>query len=160
MTTPDIAQTDEDAPDAAASAPAEADTGKGLRGQLETALADNKKLRTDARARAFTDAGLDTSTGIGKAISQVYEGEATQEAVTEFAKEEYGWTSQVAPDVHPQAQAIADEQTRIDTLGQTAGSVAPVTELDALAQAEADGDYKTTMEIKGQQMADMLKPRR
>jgi hypothetical protein len=135
------------------------DTGGGLRKQLEGALAENKELKTDARARAFKDAGLDTSNGLGKAISQVYEGAATQEAVAEFAKDEYGWQAPPS-DAHPQAEQIATEQARVDDIGNTAGSIVPPSEADALATAEAAGDYGTTLNIKGQQMADMLKTRR
>ncbi len=42
----------------------------------------------------------------------------------------------------------------------TAGSVAAPTQVDALAKAEAEGDHATSLAIKGQQMAEMLKPRR
>ena len=158
MTVRESTESPEDA--AEATEPDEGkDTGGGLRKQLEASLAKTKKLETDARVRAFKDAGLDTSQGLGKAISQVYEGEATQEAVAEFAKDEYGW--QAAPsDAHPQAEQIATEQARVDDLGNTAGSIVPPSEADALATAEAAGDYGTALNIKGQQMADMLKTRR
>jgi len=135
------------------------DTGGGLRKQLEASLAKTKELEARERIRAFDDAGLDTSQGLGKAISQVYEGEATKEAVAEFAKDEYGWVAP-ASDAHPQAQQIATEQARVDDIGNTAGSIVPPSEADALATAEAAGDYGATLNIKGQQMADMLKPRR
>lgn len=159
MTTRESTESPEDAVQEAEPTDGGKDTGGGLRKQLETSLAENKKLKADARARAFKDAGLDTSNGLGKAISQVYEGEATQEAVAEFAKDEYGW--QRAPsDAHPQAEQIETEQARVDEVGNTAGSIVPPSEADALATAEAAGDYGTTLNIKGQQMAEMLKPRR
>ena len=159
MTAQESTETTEDAVESTEPAEAGKDTGGGLRKQLETALAENKGYKSRERLRAFDDAGLDTSTGLGKAIAQVYEGEASKEAVAEFAKAEYGWEAPTA-DAHPQAQQIATQQARVDQVGETAGSIAPPTEADALAKAEAEGDYVTTMAIKGQQIADMMRTRR
>ncbi|GAG00928.1 unnamed protein product, partial [marine sediment metagenome] len=60
-----------------------------------------------------------------------------------------------------QLQNITQGHEALDQVGQTAGSV-PVTPTDGdvLAKAEAEGDYKTTMALKGQQMADMMQQRR
>lgn len=148
MTTAEQAQTPEDATEATEPK----DTGGGLRKQLEASLAENKELKTDARARAFNDAGLDTTNGLGKAISQVYEGKATAEAVATFAQEEYGWVQQAPVDTHPAAQAIHEGNARLDTVQQASGSIAPPTEADALAKAEAEGDTQTSMAIKAAQV--------
>jgi len=56
------------------------------------------------------------------------------------------------------SQQIADQQGALDQVGQTAGSVpVDLSESDALAQAEAAGDYATTMAIKGSQIAAQFK---
>ncbi len=137
------------------------DEPKGLRKQVASLNARLKVYEVKERATAFKDAGLDTTQGIGKAIFQVYDGEVSEEAIVKFAKDEYGHDVSVEPEVvHPQAQQIAEAQQRVDELTSTAGSVADVTQVDALAKAEAEGDYTTTMQIKGQQIADMMKPRR
>ena len=156
MTTQESAQTPEDAAGTTEAADAGKDTGGGLRKQLENSLAEVKELKADKRKRAFDDAGLDTTKGLGKAIHQVYEGEATKEAVVEFAKSEYDWTPPVS-DEHPQAQQIQTEQARADQLTDTAGSVAPPSTADQLAKAEAEGDYRTAMAIKSQQVESMFK---
>jgi len=131
------------------------DEPKGLRKQLADAHAKLKVYETKDREAAFSDAGLDVSTGMGKAISQVYDGEVTSEAITKFAKDEYGYEVPV-DDTNPQAQQIAEAQQRLDNVTQTAGSVADPTQGDVLAKAEAEGDYQTTLAMKGQQLADML----
>ncbi len=132
------------------------DEPKGLRKALADAHARIKVYEVNERAVAFKDAGLDTTTGIGKAIFQVYEGEVSQEAITKFANDEYGHQVSVDTEiVHPQAQQIAEAQQRVDDLTSTGGSVADLTQVDALAKAEAEGDYATTLAIKSQQLTDM-----
>jgi hypothetical protein len=143
------------------------ETGKGLRAQLEkqieknkTVEADNIALRTKLLDRSYAELGLDPTKLVGKAIAERYEGEASTEALAEFAKEEYGYEpAPVSPVGHPLSKQIQEQQQALDQVGQTAGSV-PVTlsEVDALAKAEAEGDYVTTMAIKGQQIAEMFKP--
>ena len=137
------------------------DEPKGLRKQVKSLNARLKVYEDRDRDVIWKDAGLDTTTGIGKAIFQVYDGEVSKEAITKFALDEYGHDVSVKEEVvHPQAQQIAEAQQRVDELTSTAGSVADVTQVDALAKAEAEGDYTTTMQIKGQQIADMMRPRR
>jgi hypothetical protein len=136
---------------------AEKETGKGLRAQLEASIKREKKLKSTILDSAYEAIGLDTSTGLGKAISKEYEGEASEEALTEYAKDEYGWVAPEASEVvHPEAVAIAQATEQLEKIGQTAGSVSTPTEGDDLAKAEAEGDYATTMAIKGQQVVDMF----
>jgi len=143
------------------------ETGKGLRAQLEKQIAATKAeqevsagYRTQLLDQSYKDLGLDPTKLVGKAIAEKYDGAATTEALAEFAKEEYGYEPEQVEELSQQAQNIALGQAALDQVGQSAGSIVPPTEVDTLAKAEAEGDYATTMAIKGQQMADMLKPRR
>jgi hypothetical protein len=143
------------------------ETGKGLRAQLEKQIektnaseASNQVLRTQLLDRSYQELGLDPTKLVGKAIAEKYQGEPNTEALAEFAREEYGYVPVApSPETHPLAQQIDVQQAALDQVGLTAGSV-PVspTESDALAAAEAAGDYGLTMAIKGQQVADMFKP--
>ena len=137
------------------------ETGKGLRAQLENANAELKGYRAKERTEAFESNGLDTSTGQGKAFAQGYDGENSVEAVADYLKSEYEYVYEPPEGENPQNQVIAQGQAALDQLGQTAGSI-PVApeEVDVLAKAEAEGDYATTMQIKSQQMADMMRQRR
>jgi hypothetical protein len=132
------------------------DEPKGLRKQLADAHARLKVFEVNERQVAFNDAGLDTSTGIGKAIAQVYEGDVSKDAIRKFATDEYGVQFENPEETHAQATEITQAQERLDGVTETAGSVAELTAGDALAKAEADGDYITTMAIKGQRVADSL----
>ena len=135
---------------------AEKETGKGLRAQLEASIKREKKLKSTILDSAYEAIGLDTSTGLGKAISKEYEGEASQDALTQYAKDEYGWEAPIQETTHPQAEAIAQGTQQLEQIGQTAGSVSTPTEGDNLAEAEAKGDYATTMALKSQQIVDMF----
>jgi hypothetical protein len=132
-------------------------SGGGLRKQLEKALAENKDMKAQARSAAFLQAGLDTSIGLGKAISQVYEGDATAEAVLAFATEEYGFVpTPEGGTPHPQAAQIALGQHQLDQVGNVAGSVTQTTRLERLQTARETGDMKSEGAIMAAQMQDMM----
>ena len=142
------------------------ETGKGLRAQLEKSIAsghakdeENAALKTQLLAGAYANIGLDPSKELGKAIAKEYQGEPTVEGLTKFAFDEYGYTKP-AGEAHPQAAAIAQGQAQVDAASQGAGS-APIAPTDAerLAEAEAKGDYQTTMAIKGAQIAAQFQGR-
>ena len=134
---------------------APAEEAKGLRGQLEAALSENKTLKADKLAESFDKIGLDPKTGLGKAIAKEYSGDVSADALAEYAKTEYDWEgSEESP--NPQAQAINEGTQRLEEVNQTSGSIVAPNEGDVLAKAEAEGDYATTMAIKGQRITDSL----
>ena len=135
------------------------DNPKGMRAQIESQAAEIKELKAGRRAEAFVKAGFDTDKGLGKAIEKEYTGELTADAVKEYAVSEYGWEPPTGTE-NPQAGQIADEQGKLDQIGQTADSIVEPTQGEVLAKAEAEGDYATTMAIKGQQVADMMRDNR
>ena len=63
---------------------------KEMREKVE--LYENKIAEFEAKERTgiFTQAGLDTSKGVGKAVEMMYEGDLTVEAIQAYASEEYG----------------------------------------------------------------------
>ncbi len=128
------------------------DTGKGLRAQLEKAHEEIRGLKGTQKGQAFKDAGLDVTTGLGKAIFKEYDGDLTSEAVSAYATEEYGYQPAPGQDLHPQAQNIQAAQTQLDVVGQQAGSIQPPTEATELQEAETSGDYQKAMSIKAKQM--------
>ena len=150
MTTQDIAETTETA---------EETSGGGMRKQLEASLARTKELEAKERVRAFTDAGFDVETGMGKAISQVYDGEVSKEAILKFSSDEYGHTPSTAetvPPPHPQAAQIAVGQAQLDAVAGVAGSVAQTTRSERLAVARQTGDSNTEAAINAANMQDMM----
>lgn len=138
-------------------------TGGALRKKLEEALARVKELEggqntevadltEQAMDRAFADNGLSRTEGLGKAIALGYDGEPTTEALAQHLIEEYNHEAQGAP--NPLATQVANAQSRIDlaSVGSGSAPIAP-TEGEALAEAEARGDYQKTLSIKGAEVA-------
>ena len=157
MTTPTTEAAEE-----AVEAPSEAakpEDAKGLRKQLADAHKTIADQRTDLLEPAYQKLGLNPETGLGKAIAKEYDGAASFEALAEFAQTEYGHVGpEVEPDAHPQATEIHTETDKLEKVAGAATSVVPPTQGTQLQKAEADGDYQATLSIKGQQLADMLKP--
>ena len=125
---------------------------KGLRGKLEAALSENRDLKSEKLAGSFAEIGLNPAEGLGKAIAKEYNGEISTDALAAYAKDEYGYEGS-KESVHPEAEAITGGTERLDEVGQTAGSVATPTDGDIVAKAEAERDYVTTMNAKGNEIA-------
>ena len=128
-----------------------ADGPKQLRDALKSEKAENRKLTAQLMERAYTEAGLDTSSGLGKAIAKEYKGDPTSEGLLEYAKEEYGWEPTAAPD-NAAAPVIEAEQKKLDQAQAVSGSQVPLNESEALQQASAAGDLKTAGQIKARQL--------
>ena len=139
----------------------EKETGKGLRAQLEKTLAENRKLKAREMARSFEQIGLTPDKGLGKAIAKEYDGEISTDALLEYAKTEYGYEPPQQEEQPAIAGQIGQEQARLDTVGQAAGSVTTPTQQEILAKAEAEGDTRTSLQIKAAQLEElMFGPRR
>ena len=134
----------------------EKETGKGLRAQLEKTLAENRKLKAREMTRSFSEIGLEPDKGLGKAIAKEYDGEISTEAILEYAKNEYAYTPPVSDGAPPIAGQVAQEQARLDTVGQSAGSVATPTTNELLAKAEAEGNVQESLRIKAAQLEAMM----
>lgn len=149
--------TDEATTETTSDETAEVDGPKQLREALKRSNAENAKLTTQLMGRAYTEAGLDTSTGLGKAIAKEYKGEPDLESLLAYAKDEYGYEPQVTPE-NPLAPAINSEQQKLNTVTSQSTSVTPLNEQDALRQAEQSGDLRTAGNIKAARLRAMKKP--
>ena len=145
-----------DTTDPATTDDAKSDDGKGLRKQLTETLKQNAEYKTMLLSSAYTELGLDPTKELGKAIAKEYKGEPTLEALSAYAQDEYGYEAPAPSGDHTLAPVVAQQQARLDSVGATAGSIVPPTQSDALAKAEAEGDYATTLAIKGQQLAELI----
>ena len=133
---------------------AEVSEDKNWKAMREENKALKEKLEVfeaQAKVSVFKDAGLDTTQGIGKAISQVYSGDLNVEAIQTFATEEYGVTA--GADVGQQdgiREEIQDSQTRLTNI--TKNSVVDSFNSDDLVEAikksEQEGDVKNSMRLK------------
>lgn len=133
------------------------DEPKGLRKQLAEAHGKIKELQAGNLEAAYTDLGIDTTKGFGKAIAKEYDGVASKDELAGWLKEEYEWEPKAPVETNPAAPVIAQTQAQIDAASEGAGSV-PITptDVESLSKAEADGDYRQTMAIKSNQIASMF----
>jgi hypothetical protein len=116
-------------------------------------LAELESLKTEKMDGIFQQMGLETSKGFGKALKQVYDGEATLEAVSDFAKAEYGYESgNVAQeDVTPpvEEQPVQDDaRARVAALDANSQSDVPEGVLDQLQNIIAKGSPKDAIRAK------------
>ena len=127
--------------------------------ELRDALAREKEkahgYRVQLMVGAYKEIGLNPETGLGKAIAKEYDGEPTAEAIAEYAKTEYGY--EVELHENPQGAAIQQGQAKVDAVNTQGQSVAPGTESQALAEAQANKDYVTAGRIKAERLERLFK---
>ena len=115
--------------------------------------AELEALKTEKMDGIFQQMGLETSKGFGKALKQVYDGEANLEAVSEFAKAEYGYESgnvaqeEVTPPVEEQP-VQDDARARVAALDANSESEVPEDVLDKLQNIIAKGSSKDAITAK------------
>ena len=133
---------------------AEVSEDKNWKAMREENKALKEKLEVfeaQAKVSVFKDAGLDTTQGIGKAISQVYTGDLNVEAIQTFAAEEYGVTAEA--DVGQQdgiREEIQDSQTRLANINKNSVVDSFNTDdlFEAIKKSEQEGDVKNSMRLK------------
>lgn len=117
---------------------ADPESGSALRKQLESVLAENKKLKSERRQRAYTDAGIPE--GAYDVFDQMYDGELTPEALRGFASSK-GFQlgdGTVAPDP---AQQRSEGEERLSQVQSAALPSRDPSIKDQIAEAEANGDW-------------------
>jgi len=147
--------TDEATTETISDETAEVDGPRQLRDALKRSQANEARLTKQLMGSAYTEAGLDTESGLGKAIAKEYKGEPTSEGILEYALEEYGYTPTATPD-NEHAAKIVDETKKLDGVQTVSTSTVPLPEGDALRQASKDGDLRTAGAIKAAQLRRKL----
>ena len=116
--------------------------------------AELEALKTEKMDGIFQQMGLETSKGFGKALKQVYDGEANLEAVSEFAKAEDGYEAgnvaqeEVTPPVEEQPAVVDDARARVAALDSNSESEVPMDVLEQLQEIVAKGTPKDSIKAK------------
>lgn len=117
--------------------------------KLETELAAYKDKEID---NVFGQIGLSTDSGFGKALKQVYDGPVTAEAISQFAKEEYGYETGGAAQAQPQAEAQPvvqdDARSRVAALDANSSSDVPLDVSAQLQQIVQQGSVQDSLRAK------------
>jgi hypothetical protein len=127
---------------------------KQMRERIKELESIEKEYKSVQMANAIKDAGFDPTTGPGKALKDLYKGELQADAIKQFASE-YGWGDAPAEPTQEelQRQRVVSSQDNLDTVIEASVPVEPVSLDDQIAQAQADGDWQTSANLK----ADKLK---
>ena len=133
---------------------------KAMRETIDRKSDENAKLTAELEALKaekmdgiFQQMGLETSKGFGKALKQVYDGEANLEAVSEFAKAEYGYEAgnviQEEVTTPVEEQPVTDDaRARVAALDSNSQSDVPRDVLEDLQNIIATGSTKDAIRAK------------
>ena len=120
--------------------------------ELEGVEKEYKSVKMDS---VIQDAGFDPASGQGKALKDLYKGELEVDAVKQFAEENYGWSSETPTEVtqeQAQKSRVVTSQESLDTVIEASVPVEPVGIDDQIAQAQQDGDWLTSANLKAEKL--------
>ena len=126
---------------------------KQMRERIKELETVEKEYKSVQMANAIKNAGFDPESGEGKAIKDLYKGELKTEAIKEFASS-YGWgnTSAEPTQEELQRQRVVSGQDNLDTVIEASVPVEPVGIDDQIAQAQQDGDWQTSSNLKAEKL--------
>ena len=125
---------------------------KQMRERIKELESVEKEFKSVQMANAIKDAGFDPESGEGKALKDLYKGDLEANAIKEFASN-YGWGE--APQTSQeelQRQRVVSSQDSLDTVIEASVPVEPVGLDDQIAQAQSDGDWQTSSNLKADKL--------
>jgi DnaJ-domain-containing protein 1 len=93
---------------------------KQLREEYKKLKAENKQFKANAMTSALSSLGLQPDKGIGKAVTKLYDGDLTVEAIQEFVAQEFGEvSSSEQPSQQPDINSnVVEAQSRVEQLNK------------------------------------------
>ena len=128
---------------------------KQMRERIKELEGVEKEYKSVKMNNLIQDAGFDPASGQGKALKDLYKGELEVDAVKKFAEENYGWSSETPTEVtqeQAQKSRVVTSQESLDTVIEASVPVEPVSIDDQIAQAQQDGDWQTSSNLKADQL--------
>ena len=128
---------------------------KQMRERIKELEGVEKEYKSVKMNNLIQDAGFDPASGQGKALKDLYKGELEVDAVKKFAEENYGWSSETPTEVtqeQAQKSRVVTSQESLDTVIEASVPVEPVGIDDQIAQAQQDGDWQTSSNLKADQL--------
>ena len=128
---------------------------KQMRDRIKELEGVEKEYKSVKMDKVVQDAGFDPASGQGKALKDLYKGELEVDAVKKFAEENYGWSSETPTEVtqeQAQKSRVVTSQESLDTVIEASVPVEPVGINDQIAQAQQDGDWLTSANLKAEKL--------
>ena len=122
---------------------------KEMREKLEVYEGKVAEFEAKERKQVFQSAGLDTSTGVGKAVEMMYEGDMTVEGIQQYASEEFGVEFGNQDRLQDTVQATEQSQDRLNNIQQN--SVVDLYNTDVVSQVreiEKSGNIRNSIAAK------------
>lgn len=131
---------------------------KSMRERIKELEVVEKEYKSVKMETAIKDAGFDPSTGAGKALKDLYKGELQGDSIKEFASQ-YGWGDAPAEPTQDelQRQRVVSSQDNLDTVIEASVPVEPVGLDDQIAQAQQDGDWQTSANLKADKLRNLTR---
>ena len=122
---------------------------KEMREKLESYEGKIAEFEAKERKQVFQSAGLDTSTGVGKAVEMMYEGDMTVEGIQAYASEEFGVEFGQQDRLQEAVQSTEQSQERLNNI--QANSVVDTYDNDVIGQVreiEKSGNVRDSIAAK------------
>ena len=136
------------------------DNIKQLREEFKKLKAENKQFKANAMTSALSSLGLEPDKGIGKAVTKLYDGDLTVEAIQEFVAQEFGEvSSSEQPSQQPVVNSnVVEAQSRVEQLNKFGVNNEPADVRDEFAKFVQDSNNSTRDVINAKlRMIDTLK---
>ena len=136
------------------------DNIKQLREEFKKLKAENKQFKANAMTSALSSLGLEPDKGIGKAVTKLYDGDLTVEAIQEFVAQEFGEvSSSEQPSQQPVVNSnVVEAQSRVEQLNKIGVNTEPVDVRQEFQKFVTDSNNSTRDVINAKlRMIDTLK---
>ena len=104
----------------------EVDNIAQLRAEYKKLKAENKEFKANAMSNALGSLGLEADKGIGKAVTKLYDGDVSVEAIQEYIAKEFGEVSSSEPTEQDVSENVVQAQNRVEQLNQIGVNAEPV----------------------------------
>ena len=133
---------------------------KQLREEYKKLKAENKQFKANAMTSALSSLGLEPDKGIGKAVTKLYDGDLTVEAIQEFVAQEFGEvSSSEQPSQQPVVNSnVVEAQSRVEQLNKIGVNNEPTDVRQEFQKFVTDSNNSTRDVINAKlRMIDTLK---
>ena len=134
------------------------DNIKQLREEFKKLKAENKQFKATAMNSALNSMGLSADKGIGKAVTKLYDGDVTVDAIKEFVAQEFGEVSSSEQPSDNIANNVVEAQSRVEQLNKLGVNAEPVDISQEFSKFVSNPDISTRDKINAKlRMIDTLK---
>ena len=98
---------------------------KQLREEYKKLKAENKEFKANAMNNALSSLGLTADKGLGKAVTKLYDGEVTVDAIKDFVAQEFGEVSSSEQPSEDVVSNVVEAQSRVEQLNKIGVNAEP-----------------------------------